>query len=176
MLVVGVGGVISAALGKRCSSTQKFFISVRFMTRLKSCLSCQGLTACMLWVSGEWQAGHSFVDPFWGPEALPALPRRTRTAGRPSKVGRSAASPPVVPLARPLPVPGRGLAEREVPPDPKTGPQTSELLATPPTPTTSMQSVSPWQLKHDFKRVMKRTEIKNFCVLEHLFPRAADIT
>jgi len=34
----------------------------------------------------------------------------------------------------------------------------------------------PWQLKHDFKRDMKRTEIKNFCVLEHLFPRAADIT
>merc|ERR1719188_238865 len=61
MLVVGVGGVISAALGKRCSSTQKFFISVRFMTRLKSCLSCQGLTDCMLVVGGGGVASSSLV-------------------------------------------------------------------------------------------------------------------
>merc|ERR1719188_2892995 len=61
MLVVGVGGVISAALGKRCSSTQKFFISVRFMTRLKSCLSCQGLTDCMLVVGVGGVASSSLV-------------------------------------------------------------------------------------------------------------------
>jgi len=75
--------VISAALGKRCSSTQILFlyniILLGFLTCLKSYLSCKGPAVCCWMNSGGKTADFDLVTR--SPKALPALPGRAWAPG-----------------------------------------------------------------------------------------------